>query len=201
MSADFRSAAFGNQDWQRDFFKHYFYWHGTVHEMGHILRWHYGTTSANPWEEEMAVNDFSAAYWRARGEEARLANFAALVRRALSTLPNPVPAGDDPAVWFEQHYDDPMPILAYAYFQDQMVLAAQAKQLNLFTALHTLITPTASTAVANHIEPYPALDAELPFQIVDDMRLFLGPYGVELPTVRVIREFSPGIQFVSRDEP
>jgi hypothetical protein len=202
MTADFRAAVFGDEELGRPFFTHYFYWNGTVHEMGHILRQHYGTTSTNPWEEETAVNDFAAAYWRARGEDERLAHFASLVRRALNTLPDPVPEGEDPAVWFQEHYDDPMPILAYGYFQEQMVLAAQAKQLDLATVLRTLITPTAIAGVLNRPEPYPTLHADLPFQIVDDMRSFLAPYGVELPAMRVIREVSAsGIQFVSREEP
>src|SRR6266545_1126300 len=118
MTADFRAAVFPNEDTGRPFFTHYFYWHGTVHEMAHILRWHYGTFRANPWDEETAVNYFSTAYWRARGEKARLASFESIVRWALSTLTDPVPVGEDPAAWFQQHYDDPMPILAYAYFQD-----------------------------------------------------------------------------------
>ena len=195
------AAVFPDEELGRPFFTHYFYWNGTVHEMGHILRQHYGTTGANPWEEETAVNDFAAAYWHARGEDVRLASLATLVRRALSTLSNPVPLGEDPAVWFQQHYNDPMPLLAYGYFQEQMVLAAQAKQLDLATALRTLITPTASAAVLSRPDPYPTLDADLPFRIVEDMRPFLAPYGVELPTVRVVREVSPSIQFVSREEP
>ena len=105
MTADFRATVFPDEDLGRPFFTHAFYWHGTVHEMAHILRWHYGTSSANPWDEETAVNDFSMAYWRARGEEARLASFGSLVRHALSTSTNPVPVGEDPAMWFQQHYN------------------------------------------------------------------------------------------------
>jgi len=74
---DARATIWGTDDWVREFYTHYTIWNGTVHEMGHILRWHYGTESSDrdPWAEETAVNDLAVAYWRARGETERLAYF------------------------------------------------------------------------------------------------------------------------------
>jgi hypothetical protein len=210
MPADFRLAVWGNDDWVREFYTHYTVWAGTVHEMAHILRWHYGTDtgSADPWAEETAANAFAVAYWRARGEEGRLASCASLVRRALSTITDPVPLGEDPAVfyrdpvgYFQQHYHDPLPFLTYGYFQEQMLLAAVEQRRDLYTVLRMSITPTVCAAEPARPAPYPTVDADLPFRIVEDMRPFLAPYGIELPTVRVVRGFSPGSQPVAREEP
>lgn len=202
MPADPRATIWGTDDWVREFYTHLGVWNGTVHEMGHILRWHYGTDSSDsdPWAEETAVNDLAVAYWRARGETVRLAYFEALVRRALSTFTTiPVPADADPVAWFQQHYHDPMPFLTYGYYQEQMVVAALEKQLDLVTALRNYITPSATVAEPTRPDPYPSLDADLPFRIVDDMRSFLAAYGVEVPVVCVTRETSFGFQPVSRE--
>jgi hypothetical protein len=200
LPPDYRAEVFPD-DWAEDFYRHYFYWYGTLHEMGHILRWHYGTASDNPWVEESAVMDFAGAYWRARGERARLDRFAALVRRSLTMLDNPVPEGEEPSAYYQQHYNDPMPVLVYAYFQDQLALAAIEKDLNLLTALSMLITPTATRAQPARVEPYLDLDSDLPERIVADMRPFLVAYGVDVPPVQIVRKFTPGLQYVSCDEP
>jgi len=184
----------------QSFYELHFYWFNIPHELGHILRGYYSSRGDTHWQEENAVNSFAVAYWNARGESDRLQQCRQLVHSAYSQLDDPVPKGKDRSSYFDKHYrelgSNPS---AYGHFQFSMVLNALEEEQNFIQALHGLITPQAIEAIPPNSMPYPEISSDLPYQIVNDMRNYLAVYKVELPDIKVIRAFSPMIQFVNWD--
>ena len=116
------------------FYELYFYWYNIAHELGHVLRAHYGTSAieSGPWDEEIAVNNFAVAYWQARNERERLLRLGGWVREALETLEDPLPPGEERSTYFNTHYSElgtnPS---AYGHYQFSMVLAALRQPIDL----------------------------------------------------------------------
>jgi hypothetical protein len=184
----------------RTFYELYFYWYNISHELGHVLRAHYGTSDSSPWGEETAVNEFAVAYWKGRGEAERLSYLRELVSDAFRRLEDPVPRDENRSSYFDAHHSElgsnPP---AYGYYQFSMVFTALDRQLEIGQALHTLITPQAYAAIPPRTAPYSVVNADLPPRIVRDMRDYLAVYGVGLPGMQIVRSFSPMIQFVDWD--
>jgi hypothetical protein len=182
------------------FYELYFYWFNIAHELAHILRAHYGSQTDSHWKEETSVNDFAVAYWKKRGETKRLYRLRELVNVVFAKLEDPVPTGENRLDYFDNHYRElSTNALAYAHYQFSMVLSALEKQLDFSLALRTLITPQAYEVISLPAATYSVIDADLPPRIVSDMRVYLAPYGVDLPELRINRSFSPMIQFVDWD--
>jgi len=185
----------------QSFYELYFYWYNIPHELSHILRGCYSSRGDTNWQEENAVNSFAVAYWKARGEANRLQQFRQLVLSAFSKLEDPVPSGEDRSSYLDEHYGELVPIpSAYGHFQFSMVLNALEEKQSFIQTLHSLITTQAIEAVSPHSTPYPEITSDLPYQIVSDMRNYLAAYKVELPDIKVIRAYSPNLQFVRWDD-
>lgn len=91
----------------RDFYQLCFYWFNIAHEMAHVLKLEYGTSSYRSgdfWQEEQDCNDFAVAYWRHNRQERRLQTLSELLSEALSHLPDPVPADAKPPAFFNENY-------------------------------------------------------------------------------------------------
>ena len=77
-----------------------------AHEIGHVLRAQHRNAYTNVWEEENAVNQFSVAYWRVKGQTNRLFQLENMIRQVLANLPDPVPADQDRVVYLLNHFQE-----------------------------------------------------------------------------------------------
>jgi hypothetical protein len=111
--------------------------------MAHVLREQHGATDRHRWrDEEVAVNTFAVAYWRARGESERLRQLAERIGLLLSQLEDPTPPSAIPADYFDQHYPElAQNPPAFGYYHFSMVSATLPQPLSWSEALRTLITP------------------------------------------------------------
>lgn len=203
VRAVFADLMGGDPEMARDFYRLYFYWFNVAHEMAHVLIAKYGAETLSPgsaWQEEQAVNDFAAAYWRHRGQGDRLRRLGKLVEGALSRMVDPVPPGQSAEAFFDQNYlqlaQNPQ---HYGFFQFSFVQAALGKQMDLYTALHTLICPDAVLATPQQRLQYFEIDDQLPAAIIQDLRDCLKPFGVLLPPVAVRADAGSMIQYVEMD--
>lgn len=191
----------GNQKERgRAFYELYFYWYNLAHELGHVLQAAYGTAPASSFDAETTVNQFAVAYWHACHENDRLSQLGQWVREALASLEDPVPSGEDRSAYFDTHISELVKNPgAYGHYQFTMVLAVLEHPMSLLHALRTLGTPDVTEGKSVTQSPYSAVDADLPYRIVDDLREVLALYGVNLPEVQVLCAYSPMIQFVRWD--
>jgi hypothetical protein len=180
------------------FYRLYFYWYNIAHEVGHILRGQYHMMTQDPHAEEVACNAFAVAYWRARGEHARRAGLQERLRVALSTLDDPVPAGEDRKGYFLQHYRElGQTPYAYGHYQFGMVLEQLGREAPFVDTLREVIHPAAAapSPVASDGYLALALDAALPSRIVAGMRTWLATAEVTVPAVDLVCRFAPALQF------
>jgi hypothetical protein len=172
--------------------------------MAHILKLEYGTSrylSGDFWQEEQDCNDFAVAYWRYNRQESRLQTLSKLMSEALSHLPDPVPADARPQAFFNENYEELTKQPAeYAHFQFSFVKNALKEKMDLITVLRTRIHPDARPAVHRLHFDYEEMDAALPPRVVEDLRRVIAPFGVTLPSINVIKEFYPMLQFVVPEE-
>ncbi|MBK7350631.1 MAG: hypothetical protein IPI92_12265 [Gemmatimonadetes bacterium] len=110
----------------RRLFLDLFNWFLLPHELTHALQAQY----ARPWRpygSEAEANVGAVAYWMARGAERRLLALDGTLARALTQLPDPTPAGQDAATYFDQNYEalgaNPQ---AYGYYQFHFIRQAIA---------------------------------------------------------------------------
>ncbi len=112
----------------RRLFLDLFNWFLLPHELTHALQAHYAQLW-QPYASEAEANVGAVAYWMALGAERRLRSLDAALARALSHLPNPTPAGQDPATYFDQNYEalgaNPQ---AYGYYQFHFIRQAIASR-------------------------------------------------------------------------
>ena len=194
----------GNPVRARDFYQLCFYWFNIAHEMAHILKLKYGTSrylSGDFWQEEQDCNDFAVNYWRYNRQESRLQTLSKLISEALSHLPDPVPADARPQTLFNENYAELAKQLAkYGHFQFSFVKNALNEKMDLITVLRTRIHLDAKPAEHHLHFDYEEINAALPSRVVEDLRRFVAPFGVTLPSINVIREFYPMLQFVVPEE-
>jgi hypothetical protein len=183
-----------------DFYRLYFYWYNIAHEVGHILRNLYLTSTISTWNEENAVNQFAVAFWRAKGETERLLTLEMLLRKALTHLPDPVPAQEDRATYLNNHIqavsNEPA---AYSHYQFNMVRSAMAHPIEFSQAIKTLISFDANDGATIPLQPDFPLDDELPHRTVHDLRRTLAAYGLKLPDIQIICFYTPALQFAEWD--
>lgn len=192
----------GTPEKAHDFYALYFYWFFVPHEMGHLLRQHLGTDGYRDgavWREEQDVNDFAVAYWRHLGSDRRLDEVGAIAERALSVLPNPVPDGTDPQVFFDANIDtlvtQPQ---TYGYFQFSFIARSLEKTLDFVPTVRRCIWEHATESSATPDLDYPQIHPDLPREIVADLVPVLEGHAIDVPPVGVVREFAPQLSFVVR---
>ncbi len=179
------------------FYQLYFYWYNIAHEVGHVLRGAYQKDRSSMWDEEMACNQLAVAYWRAKGQSSRLLEMEREIRSILSLLPDPVPANEDRAAYFNKHFQemgsDPA---AYGHYQWSMVRSALERPLDFSQALKMLVTPAANDGSTIPLAPDLSIDENLPLRIVGDMERTLAAYGLSIPAIQVVCAYAPALQFV-----
>lgn len=204
FQAPFIAMLSGSPVRAKDFYQLYFYWFNIAHEMAHILKHKYGTSkdlSGDVWREEQDCNDFAVAYWRHNRQESRLQTLGEWISEALSHLPDPVPADAEPQTFFNENYTElgKQPE-KYGHFQFSFVKNAFKEKMDFITVLRTRIHPDAKPAVRDLHFDYEEISAALPPRVVEDLRRVIAPFGLALPSINVIQEFYPMLQFFVPEE-
>lgn len=200
VQTTFASWLGGKLEEGRDFFRHYFYWYNVAREVAFVLRTSYGSTSADVWEEENAMNQFAAAYWRAKGQSMRLLQLEKKLRVILSNLPDPVPPDYDRQTFFRRRYReisaDPV---VFGHFQFSFALVNLQQPMEFPVALRELISAAASEGNTIPLSPDIPMEETLPYFTVEDIGKTVNAYGLTLPEIQVVCAYSPALQFVQWD--
>lgn len=184
----------------RDFYRLYFYWYNVAREAACVLRASYGSTAADVWVEEDAMNRFAVAYWRAKGQSLRLLDLEKKLRILLANLPDPVPADQDRRAYFRRHYQEICANpTAFAYFQFRIALENLQQPIEFPTALRTLISPIASDGNTIPLSPDIPMEETLPYFSVGDIAKTVSAYGLCMPEIQVTCAYHPALQFVQWD--
>jgi len=102
-----------------------FNWFYIPHELAHALQAKTGrTVNYKPdfdyWQSEIEANEMAFAYFRSKGNHKELEELYNYAKKILSVLPDPVPEGEDPIVFFNDNYpsdNNPLNPAIYGYFQ------------------------------------------------------------------------------------
>ena len=105
-----------------------------AHEMGHALQSAAKKRDSSLYQNEYFANIVGMLYWRKLNRVKELEDCYLLAKRITTQLPNPVPAGEDPVKYFNEHYSelgrDPY---KYGYYQmAQFVEIYEDKNLQSF---------------------------------------------------------------------
>lgn len=88
------------------------------HEMGHALQYAAKKSEPNLYQNEYIANTIAILYWRAVKRSKELKQCYQYAKRIVKELPSPVPKGEDPVKYFNEHYAelgaDPY---KYGYYQ------------------------------------------------------------------------------------
>lgn len=182
------------------FYENYFYGYNIAHEIGHLLRWHYGSRTEQQYVEETACNQFAIAYWRARQANRLLAQLAEDIAFALAYLPDPTPPGEDRADYFNRHHQELSEPKKYGHYQWTMVQEELCNPLTLSDGLRTFITPQIEQHTPPLIPFDPDISVNLPGETISDICVTLARYGVVVPEISAVCEFAPQLQFLIIDE-
>ncbi len=181
-------------------YENYFYGYNIAHEIGHLLRWHYGSRTEQQFIEETACNQFAVAYWRSRQANRLLDQLAADIAFGLQDLPDPTPSGEDRADFFNRHQQELIEPKKYGHYQWTMVQEALRHPLTLLDVLRTFITPQIEEYAAPLIPFDPDIRVDLPGETINDIRATLACYGVVVPEIAAVCEFAPQLQRLIADE-
>lgn len=106
------------------------------HELSHAIEWNYVVhthqrKSQGLYMSEYFANTLAILYWREKGRTAELGACYRFAKKMVAQLPNPVPAGEDKIVYFNNNYgklsSNPY---AYGYYQfSQFVEIYEKKDL------------------------------------------------------------------------
>lgn len=111
-----------------------------------------------------------------------------------------MPPDEDRAKYFDEHYlelaTNPP---AFGHFQMTITSDALDKRWNWLQTLRTLVTPNVQDTVPTSLSPYRVITAELPRQIVSDMREYLGQHNLILPEMDIVCAFAPELLYVTWD--
>ncbi len=114
------------------------------HEAAHWVQYRLGRyDGGSNYRHEADANRMATAYWAGTdGGEAYLAELEALLAVVVERVPDPTPAGTDPAEYFDTHYDtlaeDPM---KYGYYQFRFMLDA-IRQRDRLSLADLVLQPT-----------------------------------------------------------
>jgi hypothetical protein len=110
-----------------------------AHELGHGIEWQQmkigNKFCKGLYESEYFANTLAIIYWKQKGKEKELAACYAYAKKFVAQLPNPVPANEDPIVFFNTHYDElSVDPFKYGYYQfKQFVEIYEQQQLPSFS--------------------------------------------------------------------
>ena len=76
------------------------------HEMGHALQEAINENEVNLYQNEYFANVVAILYWRKVNRKGELAECYELAKKMVRELPNPVPPGEDPIKYFNEHYEE-----------------------------------------------------------------------------------------------
>ena len=104
------------------------------HELGHALQHAAKKTEQNLYKNEYVANTIAILYWRKIHRSEELNQCYQYAKKIIKQLPDPVPQGEDPIKYFNEHYAelgaDPY---KYGYFQfAQFVKIYEDKSLTSF---------------------------------------------------------------------
>lgn len=77
-----------------------------AHEMGHALQHTSGKSDPNLYRNEYTANTIAILYWRKTGQTQELKHCYDYAKKMVKKLPNPVPEGEDPVQYFNDHYEE-----------------------------------------------------------------------------------------------
>jgi hypothetical protein len=129
-------------------FEELFNWFFIAHEMSHYLFEELSPSwGSDHFENEKSANEFAVAFWLTQPNvKDRLDRVSRAARRIQQGLPNPVPEGADPKVYFNENYEqlgqNPP---AYGYYQLKFVADALAdrERLNFHSMVLAMMKRTA----------------------------------------------------------
>jgi hypothetical protein len=98
-----------------------------VHELGHWWQACEHKTTDTHYAEEYGANRIAAAYWRLK-DPAFMDGTAKRMAVLLSTIPDPVPSGQNKETYFNENYEKLGPTPAYRWFQESMIIAIQEER-------------------------------------------------------------------------
>lgn len=112
-------------------FAELFTWFLVAHEMAHWLQGELGIV-LDRYQDERMANDLAVAFFMAEGDEARLLNLGELLNRALQSLSDPVPPGEDRPTYFNLNYADlAVDPARYGYYQFALIADAITRRADL----------------------------------------------------------------------
>lgn len=123
-----RWAADANNGWNGErFVEESFHWFFVAHELTHWVQFKTPIEVAGDrYQSEFQANQGAVGFWRSTpAGSARLDAFVKALVAIRATLPDPVPPGEDPRRFFNEHYGalGTQP-LAYGWYQTSMVIEA-----------------------------------------------------------------------------
>ena len=129
----FAELAGGDEEGKK-MFGYFFNGFYLAHELGHALRFYTHLPKLDNYENEYFANVIGMLYWRKTGRKKELKKCYKLAKQIVAKLPSPVPAGEDPIKYFNEHYHElgPDPY-KYGFFQmAQFVKVYEDKSLKDF---------------------------------------------------------------------
>ena len=105
-----------------------------AHELAHALQKAAGKNEPNLYQNEYVANQIAMLYWRKVKRNKELEQCYRYAKKVVASLPSPVPKGEDPIKYFNEHYAelgaDPY---KYGYYQfAQFVEVYEDKKLGNF---------------------------------------------------------------------
>lgn len=124
----------GSEDKGKEMFGLFFNGFFLPHELGHALQHAANKKESDLYQSEYVANTVAILYWRKTKRTKELRKCYAYAKQVVSQLPSPVPAGEDPIRYFNEHYAelgaDPY---KYGYYQfAQFVKIYEDKSLKSF---------------------------------------------------------------------
>lgn len=124
----------GNQQKGKELFGLFFNGFFLPHEMGHTLQKSADKRESDLYQNEYFANIVAILYWRKENRTAELRKCYQYAKKMVKQLPNPVPNGEDPIKYFNEHYSelgaDPY---KYGYYQfAQFTKIYEDKTLKIF---------------------------------------------------------------------
>jgi len=108
----------GSQENGKEIFGLFFNGFFLPHEMGHALQKAADKRESNLYQNEYFANTVAILYWRKENRSVELRKCYEYAKKMVKQLPNPVPDGEDPIKYFNEHYAelgaDPY---KYGYYQ------------------------------------------------------------------------------------
>lgn len=121
----------GSEEAGRKMFGSFFNGFYLPHELGHALQHAAKRSEPNLYQNEYIANTIAILYWRKVNRKDELEQCYKYAKKITGELPNPVPTGEDPIKYFNEHYAelgaDPY---KYGYYQfAQFVKIYEDKEL------------------------------------------------------------------------